>query len=357
MNPLNVAIVGCGNIAGRYCETLTPYQDVLRIRGFNDLEMDRARGLADRFGGTVYETLADVVTDPDVDVVVNLTIHHAHFDVVRTCLAGGKHVFSEKPITASYREAAELVAMADLNGIHLCSAPITYMGEAQQTAMKLVRNGRLGETRVAYAEVNWSRIESWHPNPAPFYDFGVFFDVAIYPLTLLTATFGAVRRVQAFGRVVMPDRKTLDGSGFEVTTPDFGVAGVEFESGLLARVTASFYVGSPAREQGSLELHGDRASLYLRHWDQFESPLDVADRGEPYAPVDLVREPFEGTEWSRGLVELADAIRSGRTPRSKATHAAHVIEIIEAIMRSIEEEKSIAVESDFAAPAPMEWAL
>jgi len=322
-----------------------------------DLQLDRASALADSFGGIVYETLEDVLADPGVDAVANLTIHHAHYDVVQACLVAGKHVFSEKPLCATYAQAATLVELAARNGVELCSAPITFMGEAQQTAMKLVREGRLGETRLAYAEVNWGRIESWHPNPAPFYDFGVFFDVAIYPLTLLTAMFGPVRRVRAFGRVVMPDRTALDGTPYRVNTPDFGVAGVEFESGLLARVTASFYAGSPAREQGSLELHGDLASLYLRHWDRFDAALEVADRGAPYAPVQLVRTPFEGTEWGRGLVELADALQTERTPRSRATHAAHVVEIIEATMRAIDEEATVEVHSRFDRPSPMDWAL
>ena len=149
------------------------------------------------------------------------------------------------------RVARSLVELAAERGLRLSCSPITFMGEAQQTMWRLVETGAIGAVRVAYAEVNWNRIESWHPRPEPFYRIGPFADVGVYPLTILTAIFGPARRVTAFGTVVYPNRITMDGEPFTPEAPDFGVAVVELESGTVVRLTANFYVAVTRSRAGS----------------------------------------------------------------------------------------------------------
>jgi len=166
--PLRVVIVGCGNIAGPYARTIKPYPQ-LELMGATDIDLARAQALVDQYGGRVYATLDEVLADPNVDLVINLTIHHAHPAVITQCLNAGKHVHSEKPLALTYAEAKALVELADAKGLRLSCSPITFMGEAQQTTWKAIRDGILGTVRVVYCEVNWGRIEAWHPNPGPFY--------------------------------------------------------------------------------------------------------------------------------------------------------------------------------------------
>ena len=103
-------------------------------------------------------------------------------------------------------EARELAELAARRGVRLSSAPATLLGEAQQTAWKLVRDGVIGRVRAAYAEANWGRIERWHPTPEALYAAGPLVDVGIYPLTILTAMFGPVRRVRAYTTTIEPER-------------------------------------------------------------------------------------------------------------------------------------------------------
>ncbi|MCG3147195.1 MAG: Inositol 2-dehydrogenase/D-chiro-inositol 3-dehydrogenase [Verrucomicrobiae bacterium] len=352
---LRYAVVGCGNIAGAYATNLAPYPE-LKLLGAHDLDPARAQEFTKKFGGKVYATLDEVLADPAVDCVVNLTIHHAHVEVITKCLEAGKHVHTEKPIAMTYADAKRLATLARRQRRRLSCAPVTWLGEAQQTAWKLIRDGQLGTPRVVYAEINWARIETWHPNPAPFYDVGPVFDVAVYPLTMLTAWFGAVRRVTAAGKVVLPDRKTKDGIPYTVTTPDWQTACLEFESGLLARVTASFYVGNLSRTREGLEVHGDAGSLILDSWTNFASAVRFGQFGETAMPVPLVTEPYQGVEFGRGAVELATALREKRPHRNGAEHAAHVVEIMQAILTSVKTGKAVKVKSKFPAPAPMPWA-
>ena len=344
-NPIGVAIVGCGNIADRYAMQINSYPHV-RLIGVQDLDKSRAEKLSGEFGGKVYDTLDDVLADESVKIVVNLTIHHVHEEIIRKCLNAGKHVHTEKPLALTAKGAWGLVDMAEEKKLRLSSAPTTWLGETQETAIRKIRSGEIGQARVAYAEVNWGRIEAWHPNPGPFYDVGILFDVAVYPITLLTAWFGPVKRVTGSGKVVFPDRLTKDGTPFTVNREDVAVAVLEFESGMLARVTGSFYVTWNTSQTG-LEIHGDEGMIRLTRWDNFDTPAWIASPASNGQLIRMIPDqyPAEGIEFARGLSDLASAIREDRPHKTTGSHASHVVEIIECIRSSIELGQAVDVDT------------
>lgn len=352
-NRLGVAIIGCGNIAEPYARDIAAYPQV-KLVGVADLEFQRAQDLAAKYGCRAYSSNEELLADDAVELVVNLTIHHAHTEVVTQCLRAGKHVHSEKPLSLTYDEAKGLVELAKQKGLRLGCSPFTFMGEAQQTAWKAIKEGRLGDVRVAYAEVNWGRIEVWHPNPSPFYQVGALFDVGVYPLTLLTAMFGPAREVLAYGRVLHPDRVTKEGIPFHITTPDFIASAVELENGTLVRLTTNFYVGHHGKQKG-IEFHGDLGSLYLSSWQNFDAAVEFAAFGGQYEPVPLVKEPYSGTEWGCAVLDMAAAIEQDRPHRATGEQAAHVVEVLCAIAKSVELGQPVKVHSDFAPPALMDW--
>ena len=393
---LRVAVIGCGNISGAYGETIGAYPSV-RIAGATDVDPALSAAFVDRFGGVDYPSLDDVLGDPAVDAIVNLTYPGVHAEVTTAALEAGKHVHSEKPLAADYASARSLVDLAADRNLRLSCSPITFMGEAQETMRRLVDEGAIGTVRVAYAEVNWSRIESWHPRPEPFYRIGPFADVGVYPLTILTAMFGPARRVTAFGTIVYPDRTTTSGEPFSPGAPDFGVAVVELETGTVVRLTANFYVGRHSKQSG-IELHGDTGSVFLSSWQEFDATVELAPFGGSYEAVPVAN-AFRGTDWGRALGDLtkstiahtghqshhslscrvharralqartrvpvanafrgtdwaalgdlSDAIVTGRPHRATGAHAAHIVEILDAIAASATEGRAIAVTSSFPLP-------
>jgi predicted dehydrogenase len=285
---------------------------------------------------------------------VNLTIAKAHAAVSGAALDAGKHVHSEKPLAVTHADAQELVERARRRGVRLSSAPATLLGEAQQTAWKLVRDGAIGRVRVAYAEANWDRLERWHPDPRGLYAVGPLADVGVYPLAIMTAMFGPVRRVRASATTVEPQRTHKDGWSFDLAAPDFVVALLELEDDVVARLTANFYV--PASKQRGLELHGDGGSLFMATWGEFDSRLELQPRGGEYETVQPLREPYEGIEWSRALVDLAEALEEGRPHRASGEQAAHIVEVLEAATQSAEHGGTVEVRSTFDRPEPFEWA-
>jgi predicted dehydrogenase len=349
---MRIGIVGTGNIADRYAERIAAY-DSLELVAATDLVPGRAEAFVARFGGSARSTLEELLASPAVDTVVNLTAPQAHAEVTRAALAAGKHVHSEKPLALTHAEARELVELARARGLRLSAAPTTLLGEAQQTLWKLVRDGAIGRVRVVYGEANWGRLESWHPDPRALYGVGPLVDVGIYPLTITTALFGPARRVTAYATTVEPDRALGTGDPFRPEGPDLVVAVVELESGVVLRLTASFYV--PESQQRGLELHGDGGSLWLPTWGEANSRVLRKTREGGYELVPPLREPYPGIDWGSALDDLAAALEEDRPHRASAEHAAHVVEILEAAAASAAGGGPLAIASGFDSPQPLEW--
>jgi predicted dehydrogenase len=357
MEPLGIGIVGTGNIAGGYARDILTHPEIHLVAA-TDLDPARSHAFAQEHGCRAHANVDDLLVDPAVDVVVNLTVHHAHYEVTRRALEAGRHVYSEKPLALRSGEARELVDLAVTRGLRLGCSPSTTLGEAQQTAAAWIRAERLGPVRAIYADVSWGRIETWHPAPAPFYEVGAMVDVAVYPLTLATAMIGPARSVRAWGWELSPHRVTLDGAPFRIGSPDFIVATVELKGGAVLRLTASFYVGRPAKEHGAMEFHGDAGSLALGSFQEFDATVQAGPFGGTYSPIPYVRPPFKGTAWARGLADMASAIDEDRPHRASAEQAAHVVDILEAAATSMAADgRAVEVDSTFTPPTPMPWAV
>ncbi|GAB4529592.1 MAG: Gfo/Idh/MocA family oxidoreductase [Anaerolineae bacterium] len=352
----HIAIIGCGNIAGPYVQDLITYPN-LTLRGVTDLDTARAEDFATTHNTHAYASLDQLLADPAVEVVVNLTTHHAHKEIITQALNAGKHVYSEKPLALTAQEAQELVALAAQKGLRLACSPFTLAGEAQQTAWKHIREGHLGTVRVVYAEVNWARIETWHPAPQAFYAVGPLFDVGVYPLAILTAMFGPIATVTAYGKIIYPERMTLEGAPFTVTSPDFLVCVLETTQGVVIRLTSNFYVGHHNKQGSGIEFHGDDGSLHLSSWFMPDAEVSFAPFGGEYNTVPRIREPQKtGVPWGLGVNELATALLESRPHRFSGEHAAHVVDILESCAQAVREQHPVTLSTSFTPPAPMAWA-
>jgi predicted dehydrogenase len=351
-----VGIIGCGNIAGPYARSLAEHDEV-HLVAVTDVDTARADAFAAEHDVRAHHSLETLLADPDIDIVVNLTVHHAHYAVTKQALEAGKHVYSEKPMALEAAEARELVALATGRGVRLACSPATFLGEAQQTVGAIIRSGELGTVRAVYADVNWGRIETWHPAPIPFYDVGVLVDVGVYPLTIATAFLGPAVAIEARGWDLLPERVTTSGETYRIGSPDLIVAMVELAGGTVLRLTGSFYVGRPSGPPGLMEFHGDDATLSLSSFQDFHARVQQGPAGGKYQPVTPVREPYHGIAWGRGVADLATAIAEGRPQRVTGEHAAHVVDILSAARQSMREKRRVAVQSTFEPPALLDWAV
>lgn len=319
---MRAVIVGCGNIAAEYAKDLKSAGTVDLV-GFYDVDAERARAFTDEHGGQAFGTLDEAIES--AELVINLTIFEAHYPVSKAALSQKRHVYSEKPVALNLVQALELAELSESNGVRLAAAPFTFLGEAQRTALEWVRSGKLGTIRLAYAEVNHGRIETWHPNPAPFYAAGPMLDVGVYPLTIMMAAFGPVVRLSAHASTVLADRLDVNGASFAVGAPDYWLVELEQASGTRVRLTVNFYV----KGDEGVEFHGDEGSLRLGSWFSPGATVEFTPyEGQP-TPV-LVPDGPEHVNWSVGVAELVAAIEEGRPSLLDRERSVHLVEILEA---------------------------
>ena len=114
------------------------------------------------------------------------------------------------------------------------------------------------------------------------------------------------------------------------------------------RLTTSFYVGQHSKQRG-IEFHGDTGSLFISSWQDFDAAVELAPFGGAYEPVP-VPGAFRGIDWGKALAELSAAISEERPHRATGAHAAHVVEILDAVETSMREGSAVDVTSTFAAP-------
>lgn len=343
-----VAFLGAGNIAGPYSASLQGHPELL-LTGVFDLDESKRASFSASAGCREYSTLDELIDDAP-DIVVNLTSAPLHFSTTRELLSRGQNVFSEKPLALGFDQARELEQLAIAEGVRLACAPSLWLGAACASAAAAVRAGTVGDIRLINAEVNQGRIETWHPAPESFYQVGPVVDVGVYPLAFLTALFGSVAHVTAVAATSLRERSTLDGRPFSPASPDSWIIIAEFAAGPVLRLSCNFFVDH-ATIPRSLDLHGDAGSIRIHDWIMPGSAVSVARYGQPFG----IHAPGSDVpiDWCIGLAELAAAIREDRPHRASAGHAAHVVEVLDAIRLSASSGSRVDVHSTFEAPAPV----
>ena len=341
---VNCLVVGAGDIARKYLAPLA--EGPLSVTGVCDLDAERAASLAEPFEAPSYTATTEMLAAEPAPLVLNLTSHTAHAGVTASCLAAGRHVFSEKPLATDARTAAELVEQATAAGLGLGVAPENHLAGGQRHALEMVRDGRLGSVRYATATAHVGRVRQWHDRPASFLAVGPLFDGAVYPLSLLVAWFGPVERVRTADAVAL----WADEPPEDETAAPHVEATISFADGPVLSLRASFYVDHRSREFYGLELHGDTGTLYLDDTGAMEGARDaVSLRG---GQRDSVAAPPPWPARQRphlaGPERLAARIEDGRRLQAGGRRAAHVVAICEAILEAAAGSGPVSVEGPSA---------
>ncbi|MDQ3327962.1 MAG: Gfo/Idh/MocA family oxidoreductase, partial [Chloroflexota bacterium] len=207
VSPVRAGIVGTGTISDVYFRAGRTFE-VLDIVACADLFPERARAKSNQHGVAKAYSTDELLADPDIELVINLTIPKAHAEVGLAALQAGKHVYSEKPLALSREDGQALLETARETGLLVGCAPDTFLGGGLQTCRKLIDDGVIGEPIGATAFMMSHGHESWHPDPAFYYDVGggPMFDMGPYYLTALISLIGPMRRVTGSARVTFPER-------------------------------------------------------------------------------------------------------------------------------------------------------
>lgn len=345
---LRIGVVGCGNISMAYMRNAPLFRGVA-ISACADLNMAAAQRRAGEFGLRAAD-LESLLADKDIDLILNLTIPAAHFDISMQALSAGKHVFTEKPLGVTADEGRKLVETAAAKGLSLGSAPDTFLGAAGRHARRQMEAGAIGKPVTGTAFMMGRGMEHWHPDPSFYYQPGAgpVMDMGPYYLTMMVNLLGPVRRVQAVATSGQEERLiTADGpkkgTSFKVGTPTSVLSILEFHCGTSITFGASWDVFRHSNHP--IELHGTEGSLRLPDPDNFGGVVAISNRGAPWQETDTADRLFGAVNWPvaapdranyrmLGLADLARSITEGRAPRASGELALHVLEIMEAILRA-----------------------
>lgn len=385
MKTITAAVIGTGFIGPAHVEALkrTPGVQVLAI-GSN--EPDRAREVAQRYGiPRVYDTWQAVIRDADVQVVHNCTPNNLHFQINKAALLAGKHVVSEKPLTMTGKESAELVALARARGL-VNAVNFNYrFYPLIQHARAMVEGGELGNVYLVHGhylqdwlfydtDYNW-RIEPNVSGPSrAVADIGshwcdlvqfitgrkivkVFADLATF-LTTRKKPAGAVETFKGKERTTQTRTRTV-----EISTEDAGIIMFRMDNGARGCVTVS-QVSAGRKNHQWFEIDGSRLALA---WNQEEPNHLWIGRREKANEI-LMKDPSLLNESARKyahypgghpegypdgpknlFINFYEYVRSGRDPRKASQEFPTFADghwenrVVEAVLRSNRSKKWINV--------------
>ncbi|MFQ6040005.1 MAG: Gfo/Idh/MocA family protein [Candidatus Poribacteria bacterium] len=351
-NKMKIGIIGCGSISGAYFGGAQK-TDALEVKSCADIRMEAAQNAAERYGCQAV-TVDDLLADPEIELVVNLTVPRAHVEVGLQALEAGKHVYSEKPLGVSFEEGQKLIQLAAEKGLRVGCAPDTFLGAGGQTARKAMDEGAIGKPIAGTAFMCGHGHESWHPNPAFFYDIGggPLLDMGPYYVTALVNILGPVKRVAGVTTKAFEERvaTSAGASGqhipVKVTTHLAGT--MEFVNGAVVTMIMSFDMWRHSLP--CIELYGTEGSMKVPDPNGFGGPVLVAPaKGEGWQEIPLA---FPQNARMIGVIDMVCAIRSGRAHRASGDLAYHVLEVMTAFDKSSQSGQHVEMQTAVERPNP-----
>jgi len=366
----SIGIIGCGVISEAYLR-LAPNFRNLAITAVADIVPAAAKARAAQYGVRAV-TVDEMLKDPEIGTIINLTVPAAHYDVSSAIISAGKNAYSEKPIALDAKQAAKLVAQADKAGVKLACAPDTFLGGGGQTARRLIDKGAIGTVIAGTAVVMSHGMEHWHPTPTFFYQPGAgpMLDIGPYYVTALVHLLGPVKTVaamasQGFKERLVSAEGPMRGKKVKVTTPTTINAVLGFASGAQVTIATSWDVWKHGH-RNPIELYGTEGTMILPDPNFFGGTVTYSVRDGEDTEIDTASVPFGAPNFQGrpgtpmrsnyrmlGVADMIDAARRKREPRCSGRFAAHVLEIMEAALASAEKGRFVTLKSTTERPKPL----
>ncbi|KFN10153.1 MAG: Gfo/Idh/MocA family oxidoreductase [Paenibacillus macerans] len=357
MEKIKVGIIGCGKISGIYMENCRKFAE-LELAACADLDLSRAREQAERYGIPRVCTVEELLGDPDIAIVINLTIPAAHAEVCLKALEAGKHVYVEKPLAVTREDGLTILETARRRGLLVGSAPETFFGAGIQTALKLIRDGAIGRPVSATAFMMSRGHEHWHPDPEFYYakGGGPMFDMGPYYLTALIQLLGPIRRIAGITGKALAERTITSekkrGQRVPVEVPTHVAGTLEFAQSAIATLITSFDVfgGSTLPP---LEIHGTEGTLLVPDPNTFGGPVKYRRLGATEWTEAPLLPGYAENSRGIGPADMAAALLRGRPHRASGELAYHVLEAMWGFHDSSDSGRYYEMQSTCTPPAPL----
>lgn len=357
MRKIKIGIIGCGHISSIYMENCPTFKH-LELVACADLDIQRANTQAKKYRIPKAYSVKELLDDPDIELVINLTIPNAHAIVSIQALEAGKHVYSEKPLAVTKEEGKKILEIADAKGLLVGCAPDTFLGAGIQTAKHLIEDGAIGIPVGASAFMMSRGPENWHPEPEFFYlnGGGPMFDMGPYYLTALISLLGPINRISGSARISYPERMITsapkNGEMIQVQCPTHISGTMDFSSGAIGTITTSFDIfgGSTLPR---IEIYGSEGTLLMPDPNHFGGPVMLRKRDEENFVEIPLTHGYEQNSRGLGVADMAESILKGSEHRASGKLAYHVLEAMHGFHQASESGNYYNMESTCSAPPPL----
>ena len=344
---MNIGIIGCGNISPVYFNAHKLYNN-FKVTACADINESVAKKSADEFNVN-FQTIEDILANPKIDIILNLTIPSAHKEIIIKTLNSGKHSFSEKPLAISFKEGKEIYKLAKEKNLYVGCAPDTFLGAAGQKARQLIDNNKIGKVVLGTFNIMSHGMEHWHPNPDFFFKLGAgpIFDLGVYYITQLVNLLGPVESILSLSGTARNERiitsKPKNGEVIKVETPTTLMGVLNFKNKAKVQLFASWDVWK--HEHTSIELYGLDGSMIIPDPNYFGGSLKISEKDSDWESFDtskmLLGVPNIEEEGGIvanyrgiGLSDMVNSIKNKNKARCSIDLTLHVLEIMEGILTS-----------------------
>lgn len=373
MKTYNVGLLGCGDISDIYFQTCDKFE-IIRIQACASRDVEKAKRKAAAYHIPKACTIDELIHDPEIDIILNLTIPEVHAKFTLAALEAGKHVYSEKPLAANLDDAQEIMNLAKEKGLRVGCAPDTFLGARLQTCREVLEQGIIGDPIGASAFIIYPGPEWFHPNPDFLFQEGggPLLDIGPYYITALISLFGPITSCCGLTRMTYAERTVpADGRKIKVEVPTHVTANLQFQNDAIATVVTSFDVSDS--ELPRIEIYGTKGTLLIQDVDPFDGPnifggqlyIRTKDqsrwlsypRSEKSVDTDWDKVPITHGYYENyrglGMADMAYAIRDNRPERASSEMAYHSLETMLGILHSSSKGEFYTLESTCEKPSPL----
>jgi predicted dehydrogenase len=367
----NVGLIGCGHISETYFRAQDFFNNI-RIVKCADINSKTANDCAKKYNIQAV-TVDEILQDKEIEIILNLTIPRAHFEISQKTLLAGKHSYSEKPLCISFEDGKKLVELSKKKNLYLGSAPDTFLGGGIQKTRNLIDQGLIGKIEVGNAIFAFPGVQSYHPNPEPWFannEGGPVIDMGPYYITALVNLLGPAINVSSRSKKVFKEREIgigkRKGIKFPVECETTYVSTIEFQNQSLIQMTLSFDVKDHKRNH--IELYGDKGSIIVPDPNMFggsvytclelggkwtEHKTDNLELGKINIKSQSSRaneSPTNANYRGAGLSQMAYSIENNKLHLCNGKLSLHVLDIIRSIMTAAKNEKTEIISTKCSKP-------
>ena len=344
---MNIGIIGCGNISPVYFNAHLLYNN-FKVVACADIDENVAKKSASEFNVS-FQTLDEILSNPNIDIILNLTIPSAHKEIILKTLNHGKHSFSEKPLAMSFDEGKEIYKLAQDKNLVVGCAPDTFLGAAGQKAREIIDENKVGNIVLGSFNLMSHGMEHWHPNPDFFFKPGAgpVFDVGVYYITQLVNLLGPVESIISISGTVNNERiitsEPRNGEKIKVETPTTLLGVLNFYNKAKVQLFVSWDVWK--HKHSAIELYGLDGSIVIPDPNFFGGEILISNKDNEWESINTNSMPLGIPNYDDGkklvanyrgigLSDMVDSIRNQKKPRCSIDFVLHILEVMEGILIS-----------------------